>query len=357
MIVGGGPSGLSTWLHLNKYDPELATKCVLIEKEKYPRNKICGGGVGAWSGLVLKDLEIDLNIPSLFISDVEFIFGGERFNLHQKNCFRVVSRTDFDHELAKNAMNRGLDIHENEKFLDFTKKNDNLIIKTDKGKYMIKTLIGADGSISTVRQKMNLPNRSHLAPTLEIFASANPKYDREFEEKKITVDLSYINQGLQGYFWHVPCIKNEIPSIGHGMVDFRIYSEKPKADMKNIFKNELKSRNIKINQKMWLSHPIRWPSKDDMVTKPNIILVGDAIGIEPAFGGGIHFALSYGEIAAKEIIDAFQKNDYSFLQYKEKIQSHLVGKFINKCTRIAHQLYNGEMDPFEAAREVFTIKT
>ena len=45
MIVGGGPAGISTWLHLHKYFPELAEKTLLIEKATYPRDKLCGGAI------------------------------------------------------------------------------------------------------------------------------------------------------------------------------------------------------------------------------------------------------------------------------------------------------------------------
>ena len=268
----------------------------------------------------------------------------------------MVDRSEFDNELAKNAIDRGLNLHENEKFVDFTHKNEKLKIKTNKRKYLINVLIGADGSLSKVRKKMNLSNKSHLAPTLELLAPANPDYDDEFDKKKIVVDLSYIKQGLQGYFWHVPCLRDNIPTIGHGIVDFKIYPKKQKTPMKEIFKNELRKRKINIDKKMWLSHPIRWPSIEDVVSKPNILLVGDAIGIEPAFGGGIHFALSYGEVAAKIIDYSYQKNDFSFDDYNKRLQSHLVGKFMKKCTYISQQLYNEKMDPFKAAKEIFTIK-
>ncbi|MCJ7571220.1 MAG: FAD-dependent monooxygenase [Candidatus Thermoplasmatota archaeon] len=356
MIVGAGPAGISTWLHLHKYAPELASRTIVIEKEKFPRDKICGGGIGGWSEYILKNLNINLDLPKINISDLEFIYSEKKYILHQPNCFKMIQRIDFDHALVKTGVNRGLILHENEMFLSFTRKNNKLIIKTNKGTYNVKVLIGADGALSKVRKSMNLSNKPHIASTLEIFSPVNTQFDDEYEKKKIVIDLTYIDEDLQGYIWHVPHIKESKPYMGHGMANFHIHKNKPKANMIKIFNQVLNSRNIAINQKNWLSHPIRWYSKEDTISKPNILLVGDAVGIEPAFGGGIHFALSYGELSAKIIIDAFKTKDFSFKDYGKKIQAHLIGKWIAKCTNIALDLYDHKMDPFEAAREVFTIK-
>ena len=184
MIAGGGPAGISTWLHLNKFDPELAKKTVVIEKEKHPRQKICGGGVGAWSQIVLKNLDIKLDIPYLNVSHVEFIYRDDVYNLYQKNCFKMVERRLFDYNLVRIAEKRGLKIKENEKFVDFKYKNNGLIAETDKSRYRVKCLVGADGALSLVRKKMNLNNVNHLSPTLEIFAPNNPKFDQEYDQKK-----------------------------------------------------------------------------------------------------------------------------------------------------------------------------
>ena len=44
-IVGGGPAGISTALHLQAAAP--GARIVVLEKSRYPRDKICGGGIGA----------------------------------------------------------------------------------------------------------------------------------------------------------------------------------------------------------------------------------------------------------------------------------------------------------------------
>jgi flavin-dependent dehydrogenase len=353
MIVGAGPAGISTWLHLQKEAPQLARHSIVIEKAVFPRDKLCAGGLCFWVTDVLANLRVNLRIPSLLVSDLEFRFGKQIDRLHQHNYFRVVQRADFDHALARAAVKRGLELHEDEMLIDVLRTQSKLIVTTNKGKYAVQVLVGADGAFSTVRNKMIPSQKRHLAPTLQIFAPADSRYDSEFTEKKMVVDLTPINEGLQGYVWHVPCLRDKVPSIAHGITDFRVCPERPRADMKKIFSHELERRNIHQGPKTWSSHPIPWYSADGILSRPNVILVGDAAGIEPAFGGGIHLSLSYGEVAVRAIIDAFHTNDFSFQDYAQRIQSHEVGKHISKCTGLAFEMYGGSLNPLDAAREVF----
>jgi menaquinone-9 beta-reductase len=353
MIVGAGPAGVSTWLHLQKEAPQLARLSMVIEKAAFPRDKLCGGGLCLWVRDVLAHLGVDLDIPPLSVSDLEFRFGKKIDRLHQNDYFQVVQRVDFDHALARAAVNKGLELHEDEILIDILRTWDKLVVITNKGKYGVQALVGADGAFSIVQQKLIPSLKRRLAPTLQIFAPADTRFDTEFNEKKMIIDLTPIKEGLQGYVWHVPCLKDKVPSVAHGIVDFRVRPDRPRADMKKIFSQELRRRNIHRASKTWSSHPIPWHSEDDILSKPNVILVGDAGGVEPAFGGGIHLSLSYGEVAAQAIIDAFQTDDFSFHDYTERIQSHQVGQHISKCTRLARRMYGGKMNPLNAAREVF----
>jgi flavin-dependent dehydrogenase len=357
MIVGGGPAGISTWLNLHKYNPELASKTVLIEKEKYPRDKLCGGGLQKWmTQKIFDNLQIDLNIPFVSINNFEIRLGEDFYTHKEKDFFRVVKRIEFDQYLANIAIYRGLLIKENEKFLDLSYTSKGLLVKTSKTHYNIKILVGADGALSTVRRKMDLLKKPSLAPTIEIFAPVNPQFDPEFNNQSAVLDFTAINKGLQGYIWHFPCLKNGKPFMNHGICDFRILPNKKRANLKQLFCQELQSRNIPCDTKFWRSHPIPYFRDQGILSKSNIILVGDAAGIEPFLGGGIHLALTYGAVASKAISDAFKNKDFSFENYTQQIKDHYLGKYINKLTSIAKLVYLDNTKLISTAAQIIAYK-
>jgi flavin-dependent dehydrogenase len=353
MIVGGGPAGISTWLHLNKYDQDLASKTILIEKEKYPRDKLCGGAIGSWGQDILKQLDIKINAPSIEIKNTEYRFKNEKFCNKEPGFLKIFRRIELDHELAKNALNRGLNLNQNERIQEISNKNKEIIVKTNKRKYKVKILVGADGALSAVRSLMNPVNKPKFATGIEIFAPFNPRYETEFNDKTAVLDFTSISEGLQGYTWHFPCIKDNLPYMNHGIFDSKVNTNKPRANIRNILTNELQSRKINCKPSCWSGHPIPLLTKYTTVSQPNIILVGDAAGIEPLLGGGIHLALSYGDIAALTILEAFEINNYTFDSYREKLETHIVGKYINKLTYLANEVYNKNMDILEAIRKIF----
>ncbi len=142
--------------------------------------------------------------------------------------------------------------------------------------------------------------------------------------------------------------------MNHGIGDFRIYKNKQRADLKKIFTRELHDRNIQINHKYWLSHPINVLEEDCTLSEPNVLLVGDAAGIDSAIGGGIHLALSYGDVAALSIVEAFENNDFSFNDYKMRFQNHLVGKYIRKLNYLAREMYEDNTKILPSIREIFS---
>jgi len=354
MIVGAGPAGISTWLHLKKVAPALADNVLVIDKAIFPRHKVCGGGLGAWCEDVLRQLDIDLNIPSLFISDVEFRFRDQSWIYQSPNPFRMVQRSDFDLALLKSAVKRGMVIHESEQFIEAKREGNGLAVLTSRGKYQSKVIVGADGALSRVRRSMMRSPQPRLAPTIQLSTPVDPQFDKEFDQKRLSLDFSPLYEGLQGYIWQCPCIQNGSPYMNRGLANFRYPPGRPRVDMKRVFERALHARNADGTSASWRSHPIRWLSPDAPISQPNVILAGDAAGIEPAFGGGIHVALSYGEIAARTMVQAFQNQDFSFNHYKPAFQSHFLGQHIRDYTLLAERIYRRKENPLGHIRQFFT---
>lgn len=341
MIVGGGPAGISTWLHLQKIHPILASKAVVIEKEKYPRDKLCGGALHKWiTNKILSDLEISLKVTFVPVDTLEIRFEEEVYRYQEEEFFRIVRRVEFDHFLVKIAKERGLFLKEKEACVDIQYSDDGLLVTTNKVTYKVKIVIGADGALSTVRRKMKPPRIPRFAATLELFSPVNATYDPEFSTRTAVLDFTAVNDGLQGYMWHFPCLVDNVPFMNHGICDTRIYPHTPPSDLQKIFSNELTLRHISTLTKSWSSHPVTFFLDDIPLSQPNILLVGDAAGIEPLLGGGIHLSLAYGQVAATTIIDAFQRDDFSFGYYNQSIQNHYLGKYIKKFTMVAKNIYS-----------------
>lgn len=339
MIVGGGPAGVATWLHLHKYNPELASRTILIEKAKYPRDKVCGGALLDWGQYILKKLGIKISVTNVPINTAIYRYGEEEYRHNVKDFLKIINRYEFDYHLAKEAIIRGLTLNQDESFLRYSYSNKGLKINTNKKKYKVKVLVGADGALSKVRKNMELPTKLRYATAIEVFSLINSKSNTDYEENTSIMDFTRVKEGLQGYVWHFPCIKDNKKYINHGICHTRMNPNKQKINVGDIFIKELKSRNINMPTTNWKAHPVPWNDKYTKISKSNVILVGDAAGIDPLIGGGLHLSLSYGDLAAKAVIDAIEKQDYLFEDYEKRFANHSVGKYINKCTYLAHEIY------------------
>ena len=75
LIIGSGPAGLSTALHLQQMAPALAQKTLILEKASHPRQKLCGGGVLPDGDIVLRGLGLDISeVPQVTTPWSNFVF-------------------------------------------------------------------------------------------------------------------------------------------------------------------------------------------------------------------------------------------------------------------------------------------
>jgi flavin-dependent dehydrogenase len=105
IIIGAGPAGLSTALHLIKKDPSWKTRLVVLEKTQHPRHKLCGGGVTVFGLDILKDLDLPtpFPLPHTVIEDARFVYRNWTTHVHGNPLFLVYNREEFDAYLADQA--------------------------------------------------------------------------------------------------------------------------------------------------------------------------------------------------------------------------------------------------------------
>jgi flavin-dependent dehydrogenase len=345
IIAGSGPAGVSTWLHLHKFRPGLAARTLVLEKEKHPRPKLCGGGVMRAADSVMGRLRVKIDVPSMPIHAAEFRYRGKRFYWRQRNFFRVVRRHEFDAALANAARQRGMILHEREALCDFTTIHDGLEIETEHGTYRAQALVGADGTLSVVRTKMGIHEKARMSRLIEILTPADQGTDYRFANNTAVFDFSGLDHGLQGYVWDFPCWEDGVAAINHGIFDGRVYVNRPRADLKSLFSQALQARGAFDPNQRWEGHPERWFHPRATYSQPHVLLVGDAAGVEPFVGEGISFALQYGEVAATQLAMAFSQNDFAFANYRKRIMAHNLGRWLNARRLIAGLLYAGWPPP------------
>jgi len=339
LIVGGGPAGLSTWLHLNALAPELASRAVVIERALYPREKPCGGGMTPLGEMLLGGLGIAIDVPSVRVQAVEFRFGAERLCVRQPNALRVVRRVEFDHMLATIAMDRGLELHQGETLQTIERAADALIVTTNRAAYRVHVLVGADGAFSTVRQQTALGDASILARLLKVVTPPDPGCAAEADATTAVFDFTPTALGVQGYIWHFPCLNDGAPAIDRGVYDSRIHADRSRADLKTVLRQALPAAYANQSSAAWIGHPIRLFSEASGVSAPNVLLIGDAAGVDPALGEGISTSLDYGDLAANAIIDAFQRGDFSLADYQARLFAHPVGQSLTTRAQLARAMY------------------
>lgn len=352
VIAGAGPAGLSTWLHLHRHAPELAKRSLLIEKAVHPRDKLCGGGVTLMGDLTLAALGIAVECPSMSIDRVEIRFASERRVLQQPGAVRVVRRSEFDATLAKAARDRGAELREGTELLGLERRGEVLCVQTSAGDLAVRTVVGADGAQSVVRRAAGFVDTSPLARLIEVVRPVDPGTDAEFSTATAVFDFTPLEVGVQGYVWHFPCLVDGVPCVNRGIYDSRLHPERHRADLRTVFEDALAKAGQSTDSADWQSHPIRWFGPPGIIAVPNVLLAGDAAGVDPLLGEGIAPSLAYGDLAARLLMDAFSRRDFSFRDLASRAAGHPLPPFLVHRGAIANGVYSGRVPPAEAMRMI-----
>src|SRR5437879_3074458 len=291
-IVGGGPAGSSC----AAFCALACLRTLVLEREKFPREKVCGDCLNPSCWPVLERLglaERVRDLPHSKLDSVEFIaIDGHRVNIDLptgNGCELSVKRNVFDNLLLRYAGQLGAHVCE-EITVASLARDGGWKIETASGEmFSARTLIGADGRNSTVARLCNLlpkPKRERVA------LQAHIPLPRNFGRRVV---LQFLPEGYSG---QAPvnetelnlCLAGPPPTISRlrrwPERHFEITSDQPWRTITPLTRS-----------------PVSCAHK-------NLLFIGDAARVvEPFTGEGTYYAMRSGELAATAISKIIRGED------------------------------------------------
>jgi len=345
LIIGGGPSGLSTALHLAKYAPHLPQRILILEKEHYPRLKLCAGGLVIDAERILEHLGLDVTeIPHVDSNSIRFDFAGSGINIRvpKRHALRVIRRDEFDHWLAKQVESKGIEIRQGVTVKKISSDANGVTVETDQETLRATLVVGADGSNGITRRSI-FPNEPiYTARVLEVLTPVSPVSSSSTTPRNQTAlfDFFPVPDNIAGYVWDFPTQIKGMEMRCWGIYDTNLLASQKRPALKDPLAKEMQRHGFDLNEYEIKGHPIRWYSPGNKASVSRVLLVGDAVGADVIFGEGISMALGYGNLAAKEIADSFQRGDFSFRRYKRRLERSGLGQTLFARWLIAQIIYN-----------------
>jgi flavin-dependent dehydrogenase len=349
LILGGGPAGLSTALHLAQLAPDLIPRILVLEKAHYPRPKLCAGGLLADAEVILQRLGLDVGeIAHVDVEAAHLDFAGKGLVITQPNghMLRVIRRDEFDNWLAAKVEAAGIQIRQGVTVRGLQLRDDCVIVDTEQGTFTARVAVGADGSNGVTRRCI-LPNAPvHTARALEVLAPPHPTprskdfgEGAESRDRIAYFDFFCVPSGIAGYTWDFPTQLNGQPMRCWGIYDTNVLAGLQRPPLKQPLDEEMRRHGADLNDVEIKGYPIRWFSPNNRMSVPRVVLAGDAVGADPIFGEGISIALGYGALAAGEISASFRRGNFSFSGYKSRVLRSALGQTLLARWAIAQILY------------------
>jgi len=310
IIVGAGPAGSTAGYILSK----LGLNVLIIDKETFPRKKLCGGGV------TLKALQLIIkifgetysslkqkNIINYITNESEITYRRSKTIVKIKSEYPLifVDRSIYDNFLLQKAKNIGAEVIEGQPVKSVNL--DECSVSLSDGTVLnSRFIIGADGPNSVVRREFSRKGLitqkqwSHnLATGLEVFIDREELKNDEF--KNFIMGFGIVNWG---YAWMIP--KKDKIAVGLGALN-----RKNRKNFKNALRDWISCLNLNPSVMDGLSsHPVPYGNfKFKPSYEGKVFLIGDAGGFTcPLFGEGLYLAKKTAEFVATAIYNNINDN-------------------------------------------------
>lgn len=335
IIIGAGPAGAGTSIYLT----QAGIPHVIIEKETFPRDKVCGDACSGKTAFVLRKanpewLQEIFNAEQDYTPSHGIIFvapNGKALNIpynpnrqpgEQAPGF-TTPRMTFDNYLFQKLPSPYATIYQQSsiKTIEKTGEKVTVVFTKDNETYEVTAplIVGADGDKSAVRKQFLNDNSNAKAYAVGLRAYYEGVTGLD---KNNFIELHFLPEMLPGYFWIFP-LPNGRVNVGVGILSERIRAKKInlREQMLNAIKNNPNIRDRFANATL-VDKIQGWGLPMSMSQSPisgdNFLLTGDAASlIDPFSGEGIGNALYSGMLAAYAIEKSLQSARYDRAFLKE----------------------------------------
>jgi geranylgeranyl reductase family protein len=325
IICGAGPAGCTAALTFGSSGLKIA----LIEKKKFPREKVCGDAIPAFVPKVLSTINPEytkafeglagnnkVNICRIFSP------GKRSLDLKFAEYGYICRRMIFDAFLFDLAGQLPeITIFHETSVQNISENISEIIIRTDKNQDLkTQLVIGCDGANSLIRRYF-----TGKETDFNYCSSAVRAYFRNIiGNPPDTFELHFLKKLLPGYFWIFPLQDNQF-NVGLGLPSTAVNREKInlRSELLRIIEKVpyISKRFLKAELTSEIQGSLLplW-SRKIPVSGNRFMLCGDAASlINPASGAGIGQAMQSGRYAGWQALKCFEKNDFSanFMKYYE----------------------------------------
>ena len=330
-IIGAGPAGSTTSLFLSKY----GIKSILIDKQSFPKNKVCGEGIRGQVENVLKLIDAKLvkkfNELSKQLDNLKVTLSSgfsltTSFSKQKAANIKTVRRLYFDNFLINEVKQKdNIDFLDNKFITNFTRISKNEVLLSDKEKTVqiqTKLVILATGTEAIYKNNSFFkpsPKSKQLVGLRVHFSNVpSPKLNKmELLFPKQFYDAwIFITYLPKNYVNIISVIRKE--KITQQSVVFRDIFNKL---LKNIISVRPEFINAIQDGKIEGTH-LNLYGKNKSFSGDNYLLVGDAAtSSNPILGFGIGHAMYSAKLAANQIKKSLDTENFtsSFLKNYDKL--------------------------------------
>ena len=361
IVVGGGPAGSAAASYLAMENK----KVLLLEKESWPRDKICGDAVGGKSLAHVAALGVKPKLeknPHFKVTSI--LFGapnGVPVNIplpeeevEKQAAGYSLPRIIFDRMLFERAAELVIggegfvaqSCHV-KKIIHNNKEGDERVfsgVSTNIGDFFAPMIIGAAGYTCPVARAVVKETYSEELMNREHYCGGWREYWTEVEGcnvKEGAIEIHFL-KGSSGYLWLFP-VGNGVVNVGIGMVLSELDKQQQKlrdmqADLINnhpIFKKRFSNAKMQEGSGKGWQLPFGSP-RENATLQPRrafangVLLIGDSASlVDPFSGEGIGNALYSAKVAADSILKYGEITLKSGNEYQDAIWDELGDELTN----------------------------